>query len=137
MAKYTSPATVINKPAAELVARFADFTAMQTALDALGSQERAKVGDVAFTRDTIKITTPQVGDIVLRATERTPDRIKLEAENSPVPMSLTVDFKAINEAATEVIGAIDVDIPMMLKPMVGPALQKAADQFGTLFARLA
>ncbi len=53
-------------------------------------------------------------------------------------MKLIVSFKPVDAESTEVEGAIDVDIiPMMLRPMIGSTLQKAADQFGTLFANLA
>ncbi len=131
MAKYTSKPTVVNRPAEELAAKFSDFRTLQAGLDELPEEQRAKVGDVSFTEDTIKINTPQVGEIALRATERTAGRVVLEAEKSPVPMKLIVSFRP------EVEGAIDVDIPMMLRPMIGPTLQKAADQFGTLFANLA
>ena len=61
----------------------------------------------------------------------------LAAEKSPVPMKLEITFKPITPDTTEVQGAIDVEIPMMLKPLIGPTLQKAADQFGDLFANLA
>ena len=137
MAQYTSKPTVVNRSAAELSAKFADFRVMQESLDNLDEAQRARVGDVAFTEDSIKITTPQVGAITLRAVERTPEMLRLQAEGSPVPMSLEVKFKPLSDSTTEVSGIIDVDLPMMLRPLVGPTLQKAADQFGDLFARLA
>ncbi len=137
MAKYSSKPAVVNQPAAVLSEKFSDFRTLGAALDTLDAEQRAAVGDVEFDTDTIKITTPQVGAIVLRAVERTPSLIRLQAESSPVPMTLQIDFKQIDAGSTEVIGSLDVDIPMMLRPLVGPALQKAADQFGALFARLA
>ncbi len=136
MAKYSSKPAVVNRSAEELSSKFSDFTALQTALDALDADRRAKVGDIAFTNDSIKISTPQVGEIELKAIERTPERIRLEAANSPVPMNLIVDFKPLTEQSTEVTGTIDVELPMMLRPLIGPTLQKAADQFGGLFASL-
>ncbi|MCH5221734.1 MAG: hypothetical protein J1F05_05320 [Muribaculaceae bacterium] len=137
MSKYTSKATVVNQSAQALSAKFSDFSVMQSALDKLDAEQRSRVGDVCFTNDSIKISTPQVGDITLKAVERTDERIRLEAIGSPIPMTLLVDFKPINEESTEVTGTIDVDLPMMIRPLVGPTLQKAADQFGDLFARLA
>ncbi|MBD5234266.1 MAG: hypothetical protein HDS65_08840 [Bacteroidales bacterium] len=136
MAKYSSKPAVVNRSAAELSAKFSDFTALQSALDALDAEQRAKVGDIAFTNDSIRISTPQVGDIELKAVERTPEKIRLQALNSPVPMNLIVEFKPVDEQSTEVSGTIDVELPMMLRPLIGPTLQKAADQFGGLFARL-
>lgn len=137
MATYKSPATQVNIPAEELAAKFADFTALQSAMEAMPAEKREKIGNVEFTKDTIKIVTPQVGAITLRATERTPEQIVLEAEGSPVPMKLMVGMTPVGSSATSVTGTIDVELPMMLKPLIGPAMQKAADQFGNMFASLA
>lgn len=137
MATYKSPATQVNIPAEELAAKFADFTALQSAMEAMPAEKREKIGNVEFTKDTIKIVTPQVGAITLRATERTPELIVLEAEGSPVPMKLMVGMTPVGSSATSVTGTIDVELPMMLKPLIGPAMQKAADQFGNMFASLA
>ncbi|MDE6468773.1 MAG: hypothetical protein K2L28_07755 [Muribaculaceae bacterium] len=137
MAKYSSKPAVINRPASELCGKFADFSSLQQSLDNLDADTRAKIGDIAFTPDSIKISTAQVGEIELKAVERTPERIRLQALNSPVPMNLIVDFKPLDSESTEVTGTIDVDLPVMLRPLVGPTLQKAADQFGGLFASLA
>lgn len=137
MAKYSSKPTTIALSAADLAARFSDFTVMQDKLNELPEEERQRIGEVSFTPDSIVITTPQVGVITLRATERTPERIVLTAENSPVPMNISVDIEPIDDASSNVTGTMDVDIPMMLRPLVGPALQKAVDQFGNLFAKLA
>lgn len=124
-------------PAAELAEKFSDFRGMQTRLDEMPADERGRIGDVSFTQDSIVITTPQVGAITLRATERTSDHVVMQAEGSPVPMSITVEMKAVGSNETEVVGKMDVEIPVMLKALVGPALQKAVDQFGEIFAKLA
>ena len=52
-------------------------------------------------------------------------------------MNLILEMKPVDAESTELTGVIDVDIPVMLRPLVGPTLQKAADQFGSLFARFA
>ena len=136
MATYQSPATTVNLPAEALAAKFSDFSALEAAMEQLPAEKREKIGNVEFTKDTIKILTPQVGAITLRATERTPQRIVLEAEGSPIPMKLLVNMAPVNSESTAVSGEIDVDLPVMLKPLVGPAMQKAADQFGNMFASL-
>ena len=118
MATYTSKPVAVALTPAELSENFSD------------------IGEVAFTRDTIEISTPQVGKIVLRATERTPEGVVMKAENSPVPMAIDIRFRAAG-AGSEVTCAMDVEIPMMLRALVGPAMQKAVDQFGNLFAKLA
>lgn len=137
MATYTSPATVVGRPAADLAEKFSDFRALEAATQAMPADKREKIGNVEFSQDSIKINTPQVGAITLKATERTPERIVLEAEGSPVPMKLLINMTPVDASSTSVTGAIDVELPMMLKPLIGPAMQKAADQFGNMFASLA
>lgn len=128
---------MVNRPAGEIAAKFADLTAMQALLDEMPAEERAKVGDVRLTSDEIIINTPQVGAITLRVTERSPELVRFDAVGAPVPMAIKVTLKALSADTTEVASEMDVDIPMFLRPMIGGALQKAADQFGALMSRLA
>ena len=137
MAKYSSKSVTINRSAEAIAEQFSDFRKLQGALDNLTPEEKAKVGAVSFTEDSIKISTQQVGDIVFKVSKRTPEAICLQAEKSPVPMNLILEMKPVDAESTELTGVIDVDIPVMLRPLVGPTLQKAADQFGSLFARFA
>ncbi len=137
MATYKSKAVTVNKSATELAEKFSDFSSLGSALENLPAEERAKVGDVSFTADTITISTPQVGDIRLKAIERTLEKIRLKAEGTPVDMELEINFKPVNESQSSVEGAINVDLPLVIRPLVGPTLQKAVDQFGELFAKLA
>ena len=135
MSKYSSQPVVVKRSAETIAEQFADFRRLQSALDNLPADEKAKVGDVSFTEDTIKISTQQVGEIKFKVDRRTPEAISLKAEKSPVPMNLILEMKPVDAESTELTGVRDVDIPMMLRPIVGPTLQKAADQFGSLFAR--
>lgn len=137
MATYTSEPVTVARTPAELAEKFSDFSVLQQRLDEMPQEMRQKVGEVEFTADSIIINTPQVGQIQLQAIERTPSGVVLEAKNSPVPMKLKVKFDAEGEDSSRVQGAIEVDIPMVLKPLIGPTMQKAADQFGKLFSSLA
>lgn len=137
MSEYASKPVTIERPAAEIASKFEDFTVFQSQLDSLGAAERAQIGEVSFGTDTITLMAPQVGEIVLKAVERGPEGIKLQAERSPVPLALLVKIKETGADSCEVQGVIDVDLPMMLRPFVGPTLQKAADRFGSLFSSLA
>ena len=137
MAKYSSKPVVVARSAEELAEKFSDFSTLGASLDNMTEEERAKVGKVEFSKDSITITTPQVGNIVLTVKERTPERVVLEAVGSPVPMKLEITFRPVDAQSAEVCGTIDVEIPAMLRPLIGGTMQKAADQFGALFARLA
>ena len=137
MATFTSKPFVIPASAEEVAEKFSDFTRLQKHIDALPESERAKVGDISLTADSIIMKTPQVGEIVLKVTERTPGRIALSAVGSPIPMNLALNIKPEGGANSELTTSMDVESPAMLKPMVGGTLQKAVDQFAELMKKLA
>ena len=78
-----------------------------------------------------------MGQIQFSITERSAERITMTAVGSPVPLTLSVLLKALSATSTELTTVIDVEIPAMLKPMIGGAMKKAADQFGMLMSNLA
>ncbi len=78
-----------------------------------------------------------MGALTLRAAERrAPELIRFEGENTPVPMSLEINIKALGDNLCEAQVKVDVDIPMMLRPMVNGPLQKMVNQFGELLRHL-
>lgn len=135
MATFTSKPISSNSPAEAIADKFSDLSRFQELIDRLPESEKSKVGDIALTPDSIILKTPQVGEVTLKITERTPHRVTLSAVGSPVPMNLAVNIKAIDDATSELTTSMDVDIPAFLKPMVGGTLQKAVDQFGELMRR--
>ncbi len=137
MATYKSKPQVINRPAEELFERFSNLSRLQGSLDALTEEQRAQVGDVEFTADSIRIVTPQVGEIAFVVTDRVaPSKVVFGTKSSPVPLTMEVDIKGLDATSSEVQTVINVEIPAMLRPIVGPQLQKAADKFGELMAGL-
>lgn len=137
MAKFSSKPIAVESSAEAVAEKFSDLSRMQEYLDKLPAEERSKIGDISFTTDSIVLKTPQVGEITLKVTERTPRRVAMEAVGSPVPMHLYVDITEKGENASEIVTSMDVDIPAFLKPMVGGAMQKAVDRFGDMMKMLA
>jgi hypothetical protein len=92
---------------------------------------------VEFSADSIKIVTPQVGEIAFNVTQRIrPSKIVFGTASSPVPLTMEVDIKPLSDNSSEVTTTINVDVPAMLRPLIGPQMQKAADKFGELMAGL-
>ena len=138
MAKYSSKPTSVPFGIEQLFSKFDDLTVLQTMLDKLPQEQREKVGEVQFDKDSISIQTKQVGEIKFVVKERVrPNKVVFGTQQSPVPLTLTADFKSDGDNKTIVTAETEVDIPAMLKPMVGPAMQKATDQFGDLISQLA
>ena len=90
-----------------------------------------------FGEDSIIINTPNVGEIAFTIIERKePSLVKLGAANSPVPFDITVNLTPESADTTEAQTEINVEIPAMLKPLVGGKLQEAANQFGNMLSTM-
>ncbi|MDE6270998.1 MAG: hypothetical protein K2M12_09130 [Muribaculaceae bacterium] len=137
MATYKAKPINIAKSADFIADQFADLTRLQSALDNLPEEEKAKVGDVKFTTDAIVMQTPQVGEIKFVVKERSPRRVAFEAGGLPMPVVMAVDLNPQTSESTEATATLDIEIPAMLKPMVGGTMQKAVDKFSELISRLA
>ncbi len=134
MSKYSSKPVVIEKPAQDIYDKVSDLTYLSSRVEQLPPEAREKLGGVRFTADSIAFDAPAVGTIVLNVTKRiNPSLVRLEAQNSPVPLALELNLKPVGDAATTVTADIDVEVPMMLKPFIGGKLQEAADKFGEMF----
>ena len=137
MTKYTGKPVVIEKPAEELFDRFSNLSFLQDKLSAMPDEMKQQVGQIKFDNDRLILSTAQVGDICFLVKERRrPDLVIFTAENAPVPIDMAVSFNKTGETSTEVSTSIDVDIPAIMKPLVGPHLQKAADKFGEVMTHL-
>lgn len=137
MAIYKSKPVTVAHPADDMFGRLTDLIRLQGALDKLPADKRDKIGNVEFTSDSIKIHTPQVGEIAFSIIEKVePSKVVFGTTSSPVPLTMALVIAPVTDDSSTVTAEIDVEIPAMLKPLVGPQLQKAADQLGTLIGTL-
>lgn len=138
MSAYTGKPTTVNRPVGMIYEKISRLDTFADRLDEMPDDVSAKVGDVSFEKEAIIINTPQIGQLRLEIVERIENqRVVLEAVGSPVPAKIIIDLKAIDGSSTEITPSMDVEVPMMIRPFVGPKLQQAADQFGNLIANLA
>ena len=137
MSLYSGKATIIDRPVAETYNFFSDLTALKARFESLPEEARQKLGEVNFEENAIVIVTPQVGALRLEVVERrAPEKIVYAAANSPIPARIVINFNAVEGDRTELSAAFDVDVPAIMRPFVGPKLQKAADGFGEMFGQL-
>lgn len=137
MSRYESKTVTVQKPIAEMFSRFSDLSFFEKQLEQLPEEQRAKLGEVHFAPDSIAIVTPQVGELKFQVIERhEPDKIVFGSPSSPIPLTMSVNFAEVSPEATGVTTVIDVEIPAMLRPFVGPKLQQAADKFGEMISNL-
>lgn len=137
MTKYSGKPAIVAQPQQQIFDKVSNLSSFQERLDSMPQEVKDRLGDVKFTDDKIIINAPAVGQLVFAVTEKVaPEMLKLSAENSPVPFFITLHFEPETEATTKVNSDLEVEIPMMLRPMVGGKLQEAADKFSEMFTTL-
>lgn len=138
MTKYTGKTSVVNLPATEISDKFADMSTFNDKLAGMPEDVRKHMGDLTFTRDSVCMDTKQAGKVVFKVTERD-DRHIVLACSFPLPISLTLNLSPVADdaAKTEVSTDVDIEIPAMLRPIIGPQMQKVADHFSTAMGSIA
>lgn len=127
-AKVAAPAPVVYEKLSNLDNLKSVLS--QVPADSIPADKRDMFEKVRVTADTISIPAGPVGEITLRVTDRLPySLIQLTGEGTPVPLNLQLEIEPRGEDACEVQVVFNIEIPLMLKPMVSGPLKKVADQF--------
>lgn len=105
--------------------------------DRIPEDKRQMFENIRITTDTIEVPGGPMGNLVFRVVEReAPSHIKLKGEGIPVQMSLVLNVKPATDTTSIANVDIDIDIPAMLKPMIGGQIQKIANQFGDVLGAI-
>lgn len=101
--------------------------------DQIPEDKRKAFEDITITEDSISFPAGPVGALTFKVTQKTsPTLIKLEGIGSPVPLNLALHLIEENENSSRGYVEIDIEIPALLKPMIGGQIQKMADQFAEM-----
>lgn len=138
MAQYKGKPYTVNMPAANLFGRLSDLSALKEKMSDLPDDLKAKMGSVNFPdAQTVAFTAPGVGEMKFRMVEAVaPSRVRFLADTGVVPINVILDITPEGDLSSAVAATIDADIPMMVRPLIGPKLQEAADKFGEMFGQL-
>ncbi|MBR5029660.1 MAG: hypothetical protein IKX63_00955 [Muribaculaceae bacterium] len=105
-------------------------------IDRMPEEAREHLNKVKFEEDGISIESP-VGAMKLSVSESVaPNLVKYVAQSSPVPFGLTVNLEAIDEEHTYGVAEINIELPLMLRAMVGDKLKDGAQKMGEVLAKL-
>lgn len=135
MSKYTGKTFTVNKPAAEISDKFSDLTSLQQVIDKLPEEEKSKVQGVTFTPDSVFIQTPQLGQVSFTVIERSPEKVVMKANGTPVPMNLEVALAAKTADSTDATCSIDIELPAMLRTFIGPQINKAVGMLSDMMQK--
>ncbi len=140
MAKYTSKAVVLAVTKDEAYRNLTNLSAFQERLKNVPKEMLDKIGNIEFSENSIKFNTPQVGELQFDVVGREENKdgvslVKFQAARSPIPLSLAI-FISDKEGKAELTSEIDVEIPAMLRPMLGGKMQEAAEKFNEMICTI-
>lgn len=137
MSTYKGKPAIINKSAQAVYAQMSDLSTLQTKLDSLPAEQLAAVGEIRCTTDSLTVVTPQIGELTFKVIERVePSKVVFTAAGSPIPLTMAVNLEPKDTDSCVVTTSIDIEIPAVMRAMVGSKLQQAADKFGEMIGTL-
>ncbi len=135
MATYKSKDTLINGSAETVFDALSNPENLKTLLadaplDSIPEDKREMLDQIEVTSDSISFPAGPVGSLTLKIDRlERPTLIELAGIGAPVKMTLSLHLKPLSDTNCEGRVEIDIDIPMMLRPMISGPLQQLVDQF--------
>lgn len=142
MAIYSSGEVNLNASAPNVFDKLSNLENLQGMLDKVPADripedKRQMFENIRITPDTIEVPGGPMGNLVFRVTERiAPSLIKLKGEGIPIEMALILHLTPISDSSSSAKVDVDINLPAMLKPMVGGQIQKIANQFGEVLGAI-
>lgn len=150
MQNYESSQHTVSRPVNEAFNRLSDLSVLAELREKLNNPEIAEKLDqvpeqyrgtvkstleaIKCDRDSLSLQTP-VGAITLRIVERqAPNLVKMQAENSPIPLNMSLNLKAASDTTTSLQVVIGADVNMFMRGMVSGPLSKAAEGLASVLA---
>ena len=140
MENYKSDSVIIDHNIEVIYSKLSDPSVFKAHIDQnidrLPDEAREHLDKVNFEEDGISIESP-MGAMKLSVSDSVaPTMVKYVAQSSPVPFGLTVNLEAIDEEHTKGVAEINIELPFMLKAMVGSKLEEGAKKLGEMIAKL-
>lgn len=142
MAIYNSDNVTLHASANAVFDKLSNLENLKGMLDKVPAEripedKRAMFENIKITPDTIEVPGGPMGNLTFRVVERVaPSLIKLQGEGIPLQMALALHISPLTDSTSSAKVEIDINIPAMLKPMVGGQIQKIANQFGDVLGAI-
>ncbi len=140
MESYKSDVKTINCDIETVFAKLSNPETFKTQIEKFGSQLPPEVQEnlnkVQFMPNAIVIESPMGALNLEIAQKQEPSLIKFNATGIPVKLGLDIELAKVDDEHTTVQTNLQVDLPMMLRGMVGPQLKQGAKKMADMLAML-
>lgn len=138
MATYKSEEVTLNASAEKVYGKLSNIQGLgemikNAPVDAIPADKRGLLEQITVTGDSVSFPAGPMGAITLQKGKCVePTLITLEGVGTPVPMKLCLNIAPLGDANCSAEVEIDIQIPMLLKPMIGGPLQKMTKEFANM-----
>ena len=137
MTSFESKTVRITHPAEKVFALLSDLSNLERFQGVLNAPGNDKLKITGYDRDSLSIEVSPVGTLTFRIVNREPYKtIKFEAENSPLPLNLWIQFVSTGESETTSRITIKPDLKPFIKPMLSKPLQEGVDKMADMLVVL-
>lgn len=142
MSAFKSEVVTLNVSAKDAYKKFTNLEGLREALkslpeDKIPADKREMLEKIEITADSLSLPAGPVGTLTLRLTHtEEPTLIEFSAENSPVPITITMHITPLTDTTCSACVEIDVHVPAMMAPMIKGPMQGMADQISTLLTQI-
>ena len=137
MTSFESKTVRIAHPADKVFALLSDLSNLERFQGVLNAPGNDKLKITGYDRDSLSIEVSPVGTLTFRIVNREPYKtIKFEAENSPLPLNLWIQFVSTGENETASRITIKADLNPFIKPMLSKPLQEGVDKMADMLVVL-
>ncbi len=137
MTSFESKTVRITHPAEKVFALLSDLSNLERFQGVLNAPGNDKLKITGYDRDSLSIEVSPVGTLTFRIVNREPYKtIKFEAENSPLPLNLWIQFVSTGESETASRITIKADLNPFIKPMLSKPLQEGVDKMADMLVVL-
>lgn len=137
MTSFESKTVRIAHSAEKVFALLSDLSNLERFQGVLNAPGNDKLKITGYDRDSLSIEVSPVGTLTFRIVNREPYKtIKFEAENSPLPLNLWIQFVSTGESETASRITIKADLNPFIKPMLSKPLQEGVDKMADMLVVL-
>lgn len=137
MTSFESKTVRIAHSAEKVFALLSDLSNLERFQGVLNAPGNDKLKITGYDRDSLSIEVSPVGTLTFRIVNREPCKtIKFEAENSPLPLNLWIQFVSTGENETASRITIKADLNPFIKPMLSKPLQEGVDKMADMLVVL-